>query len=217
MVIGILIALQINNWNNEAANKRDEQNIVKNLNLEFKKNRKNLQESIKHHKQILSCATDVMNLIGEPKEVLNKHNLDSLLERTLDYRSYKPSQAVVLDVISSGKLNLISSDSLRLLIFDWSSNLEKNEENYLTLDESNQDLVLTYLIKNASMKNIDNYGILQWNKKTKLYHDNYNMSQDIEFENVMDNHSWSILNYIMALENLENTMTRIIEETNKNF
>jgi hypothetical protein len=32
---------------------------------------------------------------------------------------------------------------------------------------------------------------------------------------VMDNQSWSILNYIMALENLENTMTRIIEETNQ--
>jgi hypothetical protein len=215
VVIGILIALQINNWNNEAANKRDEQRIVQNLNLEFKKNRKNLQESIKHQKEVLSCTRDVMNLIGEPKDVINKHNLDSLLERTLDYSSYKPSQAVVLDVISSGKLNLISSDSLRLLIFDWSSNLEKNEENYLTLDEFNQNLVIPYLTKNASMKNIDNYGILQWNKKTKLHHDNYNMFQDIEFENVMDNQSWSILNYIMALENLENTMTRIIEETNQ--
>jgi hypothetical protein len=41
------------------------------------------------------------------------------------------------------------------------------------------------------------------------------MFQDIEFENVMDNQSWSILNYIMTLENLENTMTRIIEETNQ--
>ena len=51
VVIGILIALQINNWNNDAANKREEQRIVNNLNFEFKKNRINLQEDIKHHKK----------------------------------------------------------------------------------------------------------------------------------------------------------------------
>lgn len=215
VVIGILIALQINNWNNESANKRDEQRIVKNLNLEFKKNKISVQEYIKHHNNILSSAKDIMNLIGEPKEVLNKHNLDSLLSEALDYRIYKPSQTVVLDIISSGKLNLISSDSLRLQLFEWSSKLEENQEDYLTMDEIIQDLVLPYLIKNASMKNIDNYGVLQWNKKTKLNHDYYNMFQDIEFENVMDNQSWTILNYINALEGLQNIMDRIIEETNK--
>lgn len=215
VVVGILIALQINNWNNEFGNKRDEQHIVKSLNFEFKKNRVNLQEYIQHHKKILSSAKDIMNLIGEPKEILDKYNLDSLQAQTLDYRTYKPSQAVVLDLISSGKLNLISSDSLRAKLFEWSSKLEENQENYLTLDEIGQNLVLPFLSKNASMKNIDNYGFLQWNKKTKLKHDNHNMFQDIEFENVMDNQSWAILNHIMALEGLENAMDRIIKETNK--
>jgi hypothetical protein len=218
VVIGILIALQINNWNNELGNKRDEQRIVKNLNFEFKKNRISLQEYIKHHKEILSSAKNIMNLIGEPKEILNNHNIDSLLAQTLDYWSYKPSQAVVLDLISSGKLNLISSDSLRLQLFEWSSKLEENQESYLTMDEISQNLVLPYLTKNASMKNIDNYGILLWNKKTKLHHDdNYNMFQELEFENVMDNQSWVILNYINTLETLKNTMDRIIEETNKSL
>ncbi|WP_161624663.1 hypothetical protein [Winogradskyella psychrotolerans] len=75
--------------------------------------------------------------------------------------------------------------------------------------------MLTYLTKHASLKNIDSYGILAWNKKSKLKHSNYKMFQDIEFENVIDNQAWDLKNYILSLEELENTMDRIIIETNR--
>jgi len=108
VVIGILIALKINNWNLELANKKEEQTIIKNLNLEFKKNIISIQKYIKHHETILADTRVLMDLVGEPEDVLNKFNLDSLLAQSINYWSYKPSQSVVLDVISSGKLNLIS-------------------------------------------------------------------------------------------------------------
>ncbi|EPR74167.1 hypothetical protein ADIWIN_0744 [Winogradskyella psychrotolerans RS-3] len=41
------------------------------------------------------------------------------------------------------------------------------------------------------------------------------MFQDIEFENVIDNQAWDLKNYILSLEELENTMDRIIIETNR--
>ncbi|EPR74168.1 hypothetical protein ADIWIN_0745 [Winogradskyella psychrotolerans RS-3] len=128
VVIGILIALQINNWNQELGNKQNEHVIIKNLNLEFKKNKISIEKYIKHHETILSDTRVLIDLVGEPEDVLNRFNLDSLLAQTIDYMSYKPSQSVVLDVISSGKLNLISSDSLRLQFFEWSSNLEKTKK-----------------------------------------------------------------------------------------
>lgn len=215
VVIGILIALQINNWNQELGNKQDEHLIVKNLNLEFKKNKISIQKFIKHHESILSDTRDLMNLIGEPEETLKRLNLDSLISRSIDYWTYKPSQSVVSDIISSGKLNLITSDSLRLQLFDWSVNLDENEENYNTLDEVFQTIVLSYLTKHASLKNIDSYSILEWSKKSKLNHSNYKMFQDIEFENVMDSHAWDLKNYIMVLENIEKTIDRIIIETNR--
>ena len=215
VVIGILIALQINNWNQELGHKQDEHLIVKNLNLEFKKNKISIEKYIKQYESILSDIRNIMNLIGEPEEVLNKHNLDSLISRSIDYWTYKPSQSVVSDIISSGKLNLITSDSLRLQLFEWSVNLEENVENYKTLDEISQSIVLPYLIKHASLKNIDSYGILEWHNKSKLKHSNYEMFQDIEFENVMDAHAWDVKNYIMVLENLEKTIDKIIMETNR--
>ena len=213
VVIGILIALQINNWNNNVANKKIEKNIIENLNVEFKQNKSSLQESINFHKTILKSTKDMMELIGETEEMLKKHNLDSLLSLSIDYREYTPSQAVYSDLISSGRLNLISPD-LRLLLFEWSIKLDGKKEAYKTMDEISQNLVLPYLTKNASLKNIDSYSIVKWKEKSKLSANYVKMFQDLEFENNMENQVWDITNYIMALEGLEEATNKVIEKTN---
>jgi len=213
VVIGILIALSINNWNTDLVDQRTEQNILKNLNMEFKQNKSTIQESIAFQKSILTCARDVMKLIGQPKEVLDKNNLDSLIARSLDYTEYRPSQVVYSDLIASGKLNLLPED-VRLLLFEWSINLDGKKEGYDTLDEISQTLLLPYLTKNASMKNIDSYSIVEWKEKSKLISDYYGMFQDLEFENNMENQVWNLTNYIISLENLEKATDKVIEKTN---
>ena len=52
-------------------------------------------------------------------------------------------------------------------------------------------MFIPYLAKHASLKNIDRYGFLGWRDKSKLKtdHDYFN---DIEFENNVDNHAWSL-------------------------
>ena len=214
VVIGILIALQINNWNNDLENKKIEQNIIQNLNLEFKLNKESLQVAIDFHKPRLNCARDFMKLMGEPKHVLNKLNLDSLIALSIDYKEYVPSKVVYTDLISSGRLNIISSD-LRLLLFDWSIALEGIKEAFKTADEISQTLIIPYLIKNASMKNIDSYTFIEWKEKSKLSTNYYKMFQDLEFENIIENQIWDITNYIMTLENLKKSTDKVINKTNK--
>ncbi len=213
VVIGILLALQINNWNNDLVNQKTEKNIVENLNLEFKQNKLTLNESIDFHKSILKSTKGLMKLIGQPKNVLNEYNLDSLIALSLEYSEYTPSQIVYADIIASGKLHLMSED-IRLLLFGWSIALDAKKESYKTLDEISQTLVLPYLTKNASLKNIDSYSIVDWKEKSKLSANYYKMFQDLEFENNMENQVWSITNYIVLLENLEKATSKVIEKTN---
>ncbi len=214
VVIGILIALQINNYNNGLENQRTAQNIVKNLNLEFKRNKTTIQESINFHKSILNSTKGLMELIGQPKEILNENNLDSLIAISLEYTEYRPSQVVYADLVSSGRLNLLSED-LRLLLFEWSIALNGKKEGYNTLDEISQTLLMPYLTKNASMKNIDSYSIVEWEEKSKLTTNYYAMFRDLEFENNMENQVWDLTNYINSLETLEKATNKVIEKTNK--
>ena len=202
-------------WNFDCVeNKKAVQNITKSLNLEFKQNKTTLKESIAFNKAILKSTKDMMSLIGQQEEVLNNHNLDSLISISIDFREYTPSQVVNADLIASVKLNLMPED-LRLLLFEWSIALEGKKEGFKTMDEIAQTLLLPYLTKNASMKNIDSYSFVNWEEKTVLATNNYKMFQNLEFENNMDNHVWDIANYLISLENLEKATDKVIEKTNK--
>lgn len=213
VVIGILIALGINNYNNKHLNKEEEQAILKSLNFEFRKNKKDVENVLSDYQDYLTSTKLLINLVGEKNEVLSSHNTDSLIERSISYYDYSPSQNVLSDLLSSGKLKLIRSDSLRLKLFQWSSLMNEKREDWDTLDDFLQNMFMPYLTKNASLKNIDSYGFLKWKEKSKLNPKTEQMFSDIEFENNLDNHAWSLTNYMITLENLNNTLDKIIEET----
>jgi uncharacterized membrane-anchored protein YhcB (DUF1043 family) len=216
VVIGILIALQINNWNTRQNDKKEEQLILKNLNFEFQKNQIDLQKVQKDYRNYLAATKDLMGLISESEQTLQAFNTDSLISESINYYDYRPTQNVVSDLISSGHLNLISSDSLRLRLFQWSSFLNEKEEAWDTLDDFFQNMFIYYLTKNASLKNIDSYGFLAWKEKSRLKPNTAKIFQELEFENNLDNHAWSLTNYIQALDNLERTIEKIIIETSQN-
>jgi hypothetical protein len=155
-----------------------------------------------------------MRLTGEPNEVILQHNIDSLLYLTIDYTDFSPSQSVISELISSGKLNLISSDVLRMLIFDWVSAMDEKIEGFETLDEMNQNLTLSYLTKNGSMKNLDYYGLGKSNGFSKFPPQNHLLFQELEFENHMDNQAWGLTNYLTKLERLETIIDEILDQTN---
>lgn len=213
VVIGILIALQINNWNQTENNRMREVDLLKNLNLEFKKNKANLQATINDHRGMLNAVDEIMELMGKPESALVNVNVDSLLYLSIDYDDFNPSQSVIDEAISSGTVSLIRTESLRTLIFDWVSAEQGLQESYATMDEMSQSITLPYLAKNASMKNIDYYGLLKENGKSKFPSKNPALFTDVEFENMMDNQAWGLTNYIMKLENLEGLIDEIIHQT----
>lgn len=214
VVIGILIALQVNNWNENRINKINETLILNDLRKEFQMNQVKLDSTISYHQVLLGATNEVLNLIREPEEVIIQHNPDSIIYLTLDYSDYSPGRSVISELISSGKLNLISSDSLRMLIFDWGSALEENAEAYDTMDEMSQNLTIPYLTKNGSMKEIDKYGILRGNGGSKFEPRNHLLFQELEFENHMDNQAWGITNYLHKLQRLQSIINSILNHTN---
>lgn len=213
VVIGILIALQINTWNENRINQNKEAAIINDLHQEFQKNKTKLDSTIAYHRTILGAIGEVMQMIGESEEFVLEHNTDSLIYLTIDYMDFSPSQSVISELISSGKLNLISSDSLRMLIFEWVSAMEEKVEGYETMDEMSQNLTMPYLTKNGSMKDIDQYGLGKSNGRSKFEPINHKLFQEMEFENHMDNQAWGVTNYLMKLERLETIIDEMLMQT----
>lgn len=215
VVIGILIALQVNNWNNHRNEAKEERSLLKDLNFEFSKNKEELVAVRHDYQKFISSTKALMDLIAADSSVVQRSNVDSLISESINYYDYRPTQHVVDELLSSGKLRLIRSDSLRSSLFEWASLLNEKEESWSTLDDFSQNMMMPFLTEHASLKNIDSYGFLNWEHPSKLESGTIDMFQDIEFENNLDNHAWSLANYIMTLDKLETCIDEIVQRSSQ--
>jgi len=147
-------------------------------------------------------------------EELSKYNIDSILAVSVDVYDYRPTQNTLKEVLSSGNLTLLTNDSLKYQLLQWSAELNEISEAWSTLDEFNQNALFPYLTKNVSMRNIDSYSLMQWEKKSKFNVSYETVFNDMEFENHLDNLGWAVVNYKLVLLRLEHVISEIIKLTN---
>lgn len=129
VMIGILLALQVSNWNQERIEGAKELKALVDLSKEFKLN----QERIKAKQSLrISIAPKLETYI----ELLSSGEADyssfeDFHSEQIVFGMTNPSNGVIDALISSGEIALISNDSLKYLLADWKNqlgNLYENEE-----------------------------------------------------------------------------------------
>lgn len=113
VMIGILLALQVNNWNNNRQLQKEEIKVLKSLHLEFKDNLTNFDVAYNFHLNRKKAIETMM--ASNPREL----SLDSLksLNRSINNNlTFDPFQGIYNSVINSGKIELVSNDSLKIKI-----------------------------------------------------------------------------------------------------
>lgn len=150
VVIGILIALQINNWNENRKDRLKERLYLNELNQDFKSNMIQIDTIL----QFNISALDAMDrLFAYIEDIREKHpkgdfhnygrsNIDSLIyyqNIAWTNKSYNPKSGTVNTLINSSAIELIKNDSLRRLLISWNDVLL----DYLEEEESNV-VFLTY-------------------------------------------------------------------------
>lgn len=214
VMIGILLAFQVNSWKEQQDNSNIEKTMMNNLNIEFKNNLYKLKNSTAQYKESEKSLRLLMSYMQLSSDQLKQINTDSLIAKSIDVYDYSPTQNSLTEIIATGNLKLITKDSLKTMLLDWSAELNELDEAWQTLDDFNQSMVLPYLAKNASMRNIDKYSIMKWEERSKFKVDLEALFNDIEFENHLDNMGWAVVNYEMSLERLEKIVNKIIGLTN---
>lgn len=119
VVIGILIALGINNWNEQRKDRIKEQIILKQLKEDYMVNLSQLKEKIATRKIIINSGLEVLAAIDDPVGV----NRDSLINHISLIGNDPTFDPIENDPISSGNLRLISNDSLKRILSNWSSDI----------------------------------------------------------------------------------------------
>ena len=152
VVIGILIALQINNWNENKKLFNKTQTYLNALNTEIETNISNLNIYIETtHSDIVESATTLANLHSEEAVRFN----DSLLRLTLETRPIYKSLMVNStfdDLINSGVLENLNNTDLKNKILTINPLIESINENYTNAKNVWNEFQVPYLMKysNAS-------------------------------------------------------------------
>ncbi|WNH09031.1 DUF6090 family protein [Thalassobellus suaedae] len=117
VVIGILIALTINNWNQNSARNKLELEALKNLKEDFDFNLSELiQIDSVNTKNIKSC---LLILSHTGKRYKEDFILDKYLNDAAASPDYVAKNGFLNDLISSGNLGLIKNSALRNLLSSW--------------------------------------------------------------------------------------------------
>ncbi|SRR6056297_340672 len=122
VVIGILIALQINNWNSFKNDRAIEQTALKNLKTEFEENLGQLRIDNDLNQASLDAA---YSLLQSERITYLSTEIDSLLGTALNYATFEAGTGVFDEAISSGKMRLIQNDSLKTLLSKWKGKLNE--------------------------------------------------------------------------------------------
>jgi hypothetical protein len=125
VVIGILIALQINNWNEWRKDRTQEKVLLSQLHQEFVANKAELQRTLAANK-IQSARIDSMwALVPVDIKLYNRKFLDSTFNNfRTGTATFNVSNAIISTINSSNTIDLIRDDSLRLKILSWKNVLE---------------------------------------------------------------------------------------------
>ncbi|MFY0630267.1 MAG: hypothetical protein JXR05_07785 [Flavobacteriaceae bacterium] len=209
VVIGILIALSINNWNSNRLEKNKEALLLKELNNEFAVNKIQLDSVLSIHKRSMKSVNYLLSRL--PIKDIKTENLDSLSHHLFYcgfYYTFNPSSGVTNSIMTSSTINIISNDELRQLIVGW---------NDVLLDYQEEETLARYNYTNH-LKPFEKKHFYfsqspkKWLKDSRV---NLKVLQSLEFDNyVLDR--YNDLNNILAntygeLDAIVNTINRIVE------
>ena len=131
VVIGILIALQINTWNQERINAKEEQRIFQDLVEELEYNKFLLKNGISKMGEVVGAAERMLTAINNKDNSFIEHKFNQDIDKLCwVWVSGRPT--TLYDVLSaSGDFKLISSPRLRKKLAD----LKRNQESLIKFEE----------------------------------------------------------------------------------
>jgi hypothetical protein len=174
VVIGILLALKVNNWNVKQNNLKYEQSILIELQKEFQNNCVQLEDKILMRKNLIMNSTQwLINVMNDDYSKVELDSINHHLSRTLIVPSYDPMISITTELINSGNLRLIQNNELRTKLTSWpnlANDFVRDESEYVTFMYEHY---MIFLIQNYKLRPLVNeiqndvvlYNIIKTKKK----------------------------------------------------
>jgi hypothetical protein len=190
VMIGILLALQVNNWNTERIQRSESRELSKRLLQETNQNIELLKLEVENQNQGLNSLLHFLKMTGNNYKEKSTEKTDSLLYRIISSPRFLLNTSVLEEAISTGSLAIIKSDSLRNLIYELPSVISEIKDNIGYIDNHDNFYLFKRFYEIASLREIDGkyspYAIKLGSSNFSNI-DNRIILNDMQFESLVDN------------------------------
>jgi hypothetical protein len=189
VVIGILLALQIDNWNENRVDRNTEQLLLGNLKMEISANRERLDEAMLYHAKSREGAKRITEFYRGVSPIENHQEVDSLLALIQWAWTYDPSMGALNSIKMSGHLNSVQNAELRAMISTYEDRINDAKEEGKLI----QDLIVDKFIPAVNQ-------YISLNQRVRYLGDEYvigNSTFDPDYEGLFKDKSLEgIIHYI---------------------
>jgi len=146
VVIGILIALSINNWNTKNIDSQKEKEYLSNLIEDIETQRIIVGKQIKHESDMRSSSEKAIHLLNSDN--IDTDSLNSYLT-TITRKTFVINDPTFQDLKTSGNILLIRNNELRNKIISFYQNLEYSALVIEVSNETNISKFREYIVQNS--------------------------------------------------------------------
>ncbi|MDT7833191.1 DUF6090 family protein [Flavobacteriaceae bacterium S356] len=199
VMVGILLALQVNNWNESRKDRIRENAILKELHRDFKKNLQQFNEIVAVHEKSLRGSNRFKKFINHPNPIQVRDSIGKYYFLAFNGVSYNPSNGIVTSLISSGEYKLIKNDTLRNYLISWKDALEDYTEEEQVSNRLWSEKIEPFLIDNGDLANLTNPI-------------NFKLITTMKFKNLTQRHIFLLRNILRSIdqEPLQNHLNEIV-------
>ena len=213
VVIGILIALQINTWNQDRLDRKTESSITSELGMEFKQNADLIQARLIEIGKSTEACVEIMTIMEEEGHPGDARKLDSLLYLTIEYSHFNPSTNTLEEIYQTGNFRILTNKNLKNALFEWSRELRNYEDIYDIYEKYIEEVILPYYTERIALKNVDKFSPMAWDKDSRFDAGHQYIFNDRSFESLIDNNLYHLSRLDEHYRILEGIVSVILEET----
>lgn len=162
VVIGILIALQINNWNDSRLQEKEARTLYQNTRQQLLEDRQNIEGQISYNNKNIKEFIYATDLIGQ-NDRSGQDSLCAITGKLVDYSDFDRQGNIYETIVNSGDVRLLKNEEIK-------KKLRALEETYLYINRMetiHYDAIMQMIPEISRIVNITSKEIID---EDELYH-----------------------------------------------